>query len=254
MTAYSRKRGFTLIELLVVISIIALLAAILFPVFAKARENARRASCQSNLKQVGMGLLQYTQDYDETTPLLHYYGNSNYRWIEFIQPYVKSAQIFNCPDDTYRFVPYTPNDYLKPGSYALNVAYFPGGAACGGTPPCSLMDDSHSYGVPAGSMVVKTAQFASPAATLWVAEGGGGTDQPNAPNEGIYLNHNVVATPTDSQPHETIGTPYRELGEPHLDTLNVLYCDGHVKTTKLATLFRTMNANGVYPALTIEDD
>ena len=59
------KRGFTLIELLVVIAIIAILAAILFPVFARARENARRASCQSNLKQIGLGIFQYTQDYDE---------------------------------------------------------------------------------------------------------------------------------------------------------------------------------------------
>lgn len=63
------RRGFTLIELLVVIAIIALLAAILFPVFARARENARRASCQSNLKQIGLSVVQYTQDYDETFPL-----------------------------------------------------------------------------------------------------------------------------------------------------------------------------------------
>src|SRR3954462_729560 len=60
--------GFTLIELLVLIAIIAILAAILFPAFARARENARRASCQSNLKQIGLGIMQYTQDYDERTP------------------------------------------------------------------------------------------------------------------------------------------------------------------------------------------
>src|ERR1051325_7590284 len=61
-------RGFTLIELLVVIAIIAILAAILFPVFGRARENARRSSCQSNLKQIGLGLLQYEQDFDESLP------------------------------------------------------------------------------------------------------------------------------------------------------------------------------------------
>ena len=62
---HPEKSGFTLIELLVVIAIIAILAAMLFPVFARARENARRSSCQSNLKQIGLGLLQYSQDYDE---------------------------------------------------------------------------------------------------------------------------------------------------------------------------------------------
>src|SRR5687767_10691477 len=64
----TRKTAFTLIELLVVIAIIALLAAILFPVFARARENARRAGCQSNLKQIGLGIMQYSQDYDELMP------------------------------------------------------------------------------------------------------------------------------------------------------------------------------------------
>src|SRR5688572_2069456 len=64
------RLGFTLIEILVVIAIVALLAAILFPGFAKARENARRASCQSNLKQIGIGLMQYTQDFDGRYPLL----------------------------------------------------------------------------------------------------------------------------------------------------------------------------------------
>ena len=66
------KKGFTLIELLVVIAIIAILAAILFPVFARARENARRSSCQSNHKQIALGILQYTGDYDDTLPPVAY--------------------------------------------------------------------------------------------------------------------------------------------------------------------------------------
>src|SRR4028118_1774787 len=68
------RSGFTLIELLVVIAIIGILASILFPVFARARENARRSSCQSNLKQIGLGILQYTQDYDEKLPLRRHDG------------------------------------------------------------------------------------------------------------------------------------------------------------------------------------
>lgn len=101
------KRGFTLIELLVVIAIIAILAAILFPVFARARENARRASCQSNLKQIGLGIMQYAQDYDEKYPKSRTGGNSyknsgnNDRmpWHLVIMPYVKSTQVYKCPSN-----------------------------------------------------------------------------------------------------------------------------------------------------------
>jgi prepilin-type N-terminal cleavage/methylation domain-containing protein/prepilin-type processing-associated H-X9-DG protein len=93
------KRGaFTLIELLVVIAIIAILASILFPVFGRARENARRSSCQSNLKQISLGVLQYVQDYDERFPQ----GSSSTQelsWAKSIQPYVKSDQIFQCPSE-----------------------------------------------------------------------------------------------------------------------------------------------------------
>ena len=106
----SRNRAFTLIELLVVIAIIAILAAILFPVFARARENARRATCQSNEKQIGLGLLQYTQDYDEKYPSIA----SGHSDVDFyaepgtiypsvqscVQPYIKSWQIFRCPSAT----------------------------------------------------------------------------------------------------------------------------------------------------------
>src|SRR5471032_187855 len=79
----AKFKGFTLIELLVVIAIIAILAAILFPVFARARENARRASCQSNLKQIGLGFQQYSQDYDERFPIaLSSAGNANWASVE----------------------------------------------------------------------------------------------------------------------------------------------------------------------------
>lgn len=89
------RSGFTLIELLVVIAIIAILASILFPVFARARENARRASCQSNLKQMGLGIAQYVQDYDER--LLPTQDPALGTFVTVLQPYIKSKQIFICP-------------------------------------------------------------------------------------------------------------------------------------------------------------
>ena len=96
----SHTKGFTLIELLVVIAIIGILAAILFPVFARARENARRASCQSNLKQIGLGVAQYTQDYDERFPIHNDGINSLKGFFVIMQPYVKNTQIYHCPSDT----------------------------------------------------------------------------------------------------------------------------------------------------------
>ncbi|MCE5238668.1 DUF1559 domain-containing protein [bacterium] len=91
----SKRTGFTLIELLVVIAIIAILAAILFPVFAKAREKARQSSCMSNTKQLAVGVLQYAQDYDEKFPTR--YTAATGQWSNVIQPYVKNWQLFVCP-------------------------------------------------------------------------------------------------------------------------------------------------------------
>ena len=95
------RRGFTLIELLVVIAIIAILAAILFPVFAKAREKARQASCLSNEKQLALAIMQYAQDYDETMPV-EFFGWSTVppTWRETVAPYIKNTQIFTCPSDS----------------------------------------------------------------------------------------------------------------------------------------------------------
>jgi len=97
-----QRNGFTLIELLVVIAIIAILAAILFPVFAQARESARRTSCLSNVKQMGLAFIMYTQDYDETTPAVIHNNNLPYDpdfWV-IVQPYIKNVNIFYCPDRT----------------------------------------------------------------------------------------------------------------------------------------------------------
>ena len=99
MKAPRWRKGFTLIELLVVIAIIAILAAILFPVFARARENARKANCQSNLKQMATAAMQYAQDYDETMIRTNIKAaDGTYRgWVWLLQPYVKNTGIFTCP-------------------------------------------------------------------------------------------------------------------------------------------------------------
>ena len=107
-----KRRAFTLIELLVVIAIISILASILFPVFARARENARRTSCMSNMKQMGLGIIQYVQDYDDTYPQAYWYKNNAgdsggyMQWSGMIQPYVRNTQLFVCPSD--------PNGGLPP--------------------------------------------------------------------------------------------------------------------------------------------
>ena len=92
-----KRNGFTLIELLVVIAIIAILAAILFPVFAKAREKARQSSCLSNIKQVTLGIMQYAQDYDERYPIGQANATPPYFWPMGVAPYLKNTQILVCP-------------------------------------------------------------------------------------------------------------------------------------------------------------
>src|SRR5947208_12556668 len=114
MSSRPKASAFTLIELLVVIAIIAILAAILFPVFAQAREAARKTSCLSNTKQLGLGIMQYVQDYDEMypcnswdTPIIATADNDTHsplyrsamQWLWRIQPYMKNRQLFVCPSD-----------------------------------------------------------------------------------------------------------------------------------------------------------
>src|SRR5438309_3093953 len=98
----NKRRGFTLIELLVVIAIIAILAAILFPVFAQARDKARQTTCLSNLRQVATGVLLYLQDYDERMPADYTYrkidvGTRLWWWQDLIRPYVKNTGVYTCP-------------------------------------------------------------------------------------------------------------------------------------------------------------
>jgi prepilin-type N-terminal cleavage/methylation domain-containing protein/prepilin-type processing-associated H-X9-DG protein len=103
------RRGFTLIELLVVIAIIAILAAILFPVFARAREKARQSSCLSNVKQIGLAFMQYCQDYDERLPAGAVYYPAplgTQAWYHVIEPYLKNTQVLLCPSKDSNFPGY----------------------------------------------------------------------------------------------------------------------------------------------------
>jgi prepilin-type N-terminal cleavage/methylation domain-containing protein len=128
MMSRQRNDGFTLIELLVVIAIIAILAAILFPVFQTAREKARQTSCASNLKQLGLGFTQYEQDFDELLPCSNYISGSSCPvtssgWAGQIYPYVKSTGVFTCPDDSTQASSAQLTAGYTPISYALNVSF-----------------------------------------------------------------------------------------------------------------------------------
>ena len=111
-----KRKGFTLIELLVIIALIAILTATPFPVFQKVSENARRAACQSNLKQIGLAITQYTQDADETLPTRYGAYPPEISWRAMIQPYAWSEGLFQCPDNPSR-------DLVDLGSDGLNPSY-----------------------------------------------------------------------------------------------------------------------------------
>ncbi len=257
-----RSKAFTLVELLVVIAIIAILAAILFPVFGRARENGRRTSCQSNLKQIGIGLLQYVQDYDEKLPA-SFYGTTagadkttrtKYKWMDAIFPYVKSEQLFICPSEPNAAYKYSGNlgvteesdDY---GSYGQNGTYSKNGDAY--TPPRSSNSGATPY-------LVSLSQLASASQTVWVTDINSrqGTDRSYGilwvDENDAKISANPIKTPADDA---TIPSGWRQIekiAERHLSTTNVLYCDGHVKAQKLETL-ADKRSNVMY-LFTIEDD
>jgi prepilin-type N-terminal cleavage/methylation domain-containing protein/prepilin-type processing-associated H-X9-DG protein len=239
--SHCRIKGFTLIELLVVIAIIAILAAILFPVFARARENARRSSCQSNLKQAGLAFMQYAQDYDERLPTFMAAGRPN--WDSTIEPYLgikvaltNKALILQCPSDSTERVYSTclpaPTAQIRSYSMAGNAndrgrPQDVAGAMIVGTYtlPCPTCFTTALYvGRPLSAIPVV-------ADTLLLVE--------HPSNNNVFANNNraVVGSPDAQATMQTTPagsacatlTPVKPI---HFDGWNYLFVDGHVKWLK----------------------
>lgn len=192
------KRAFTLIELLVVIAIIALLAAILLPVFARARENARKTSCINNVKQIGLAILQYAQDNDETLPPVAYEDDAgdDVQWPALIAPYLKSAQAVRCPSDSRS----------KVVSYGLNELAFVDWEDDPTDPSLNLAEFERPSATVMGGDVGTKDDFKTPLPdTLKMVE------------PGDALDDSVDARPASR----------------HLERCNIVFMDGHVKSLKL---------------------
>ena len=211
------RKGFTLIELLVVIAIIAILAAILFPVFARAREKARQTNCLSNERQIGLGIQMYAQDYDELLPRAYYRlgttegytpDEGDYTWIAAVMPYVRNPQLFNCPSRLH----YTHG-------YAINNTYWASAAP----------------NAPAGRAL---AQVQLPSETAIVLENLGSETNP------WYSWENQDAAPEN---------PNSALAKPHNEGLNVLMVDGSAKWFRPTEIAKA-NSAGVWVYFTIQDD
>jgi len=221
---HPRKTGFTLIELLVVIAIIAILAAILFPVFAQAREKARSASCQSNLKQIMTACLMYANDYDERLPFYRTpcWGLWTYHphWFASINAYIKNTQLYSCPS--------TVNcGYCHWSCWPENQAYRPSGGIGYGyneylLNDCCRMSKIASLKYPAEMVVL--ADCWSAFLTPW-AQG--------SPANGIP----VRAALANARPRRECCINWATIGDAdqytrHSGGENVAFADGHVKWYK----------------------
>lgn len=214
----SKTKAFTLIELLVVIAIISILAAILFPVFARARENARRASCLSNLKQIGLGVMMYAQDYDGTFP----YSRMNdtgvsIMWWETLQPYIKSTQVFTCPSSRH--------DGQTALNYGMNRLVAP---------------ETSSYVVPAA---VKLAALDASSMTYLIMDAGRWNVTPTQAANPVHSGYipgagDVLGLTPAACTGETTGYYARSyfyadcMHGRHFDGDNMGFADGHVKWLK----------------------
>ncbi|MDT7971470.1 MAG: DUF1559 domain-containing protein [Armatimonadota bacterium] len=262
-----RGTGFTLIELLVVIAIIAILAAILFPVFSRAREKARQSSCGSNLRQVQLAIAQYTQDYDERHPhtwFTTFPTNSpsawtdypgGYQWEEAVLPYVKNDQLFVCPSaSAIRYVPDTtpgqvdttpapwpnPNYPFPRGGYAGNVAYWGGLCATG-------IVANHPFGFRS------LAAIDEPAGTFMVWDSAA-SGSPGRFEEGWQYGAQQPTTVNWSANPPNLA-PTGVVGGRHTEGANFGYVDGHMKWNALSKLLTISTVNGcTLPPFTIQAD
>ncbi len=195
------RRGFTLIELLVVIAIIAILAAILFPVFAKAREKARQSSCASNAKQISLAVHQYTQDYDEKL-VVNFDTSGGHTAVELLRPYIKNEQIWVCP--------------------SIGATPWPRGTGC-------TQWISSTYTWTHSIMGSSLANFTQPANTIVTAEAYVGC----ALN--FFANANPWTALHDDTKHNLARKGY-DGPEIHNGGANCSFIDGHVKWTKREVL------------------
>jgi len=204
-----KRSGFTLIELLVVIAIIAILAAILFPVFARARENARKATCQSNLKQMGLANQMYAQDYDQiyipgAVRQAGVPGNGIW-WMITMQPYIKNTNVLHCPSSSVN------------GWCAM--------AACEANAGQHYWRYNGGYGINRGYNDVNGTNYPG---TSFSTPAGKAEPLVELPADTIFVAECkcVVSAPDG---HATFDP---EMVKPHMDGANYLFCDGHVKWLK----------------------
>lgn len=237
-----KRAGFTLIEILIVIAIISLLAAILFPVFSRARENARRASCQSNLKQLALSIHMYNADNDQRFPIGarydstevpgHQSGTPNYGlgWASTVYPYVKTIASFHCPDDTTKArLPNVAN------SYAINLNIAAGPKYLGeGTPESLFSDEARTIllsEVRINVVDITLGRDLVSATTNGMMVSSATTYQGEARCDMGYLGAglNAITLADGSGTCVLFGAGNSGPFGRHLDGANYAFCDGHVK-------------------------
>ncbi len=223
--------GFTLIELLVVIAIIAILAAILFPVFAQAREKGRQAACMSNTKQIMLGVMQYVQDYDETFPRAFYGGQGGpWDWHQNIQPYVKNTGVFQCPSDPSKEAPSYMSaqgpggkfhtSYIANGRFLAIRNFLIGIADQSSLSMAELDKPASTVFLSDGAVVARNLPAPQPAVT---------PDSPKGGKGAAWLLGDPADTIRASSPTEpNWGGPAVR----HMEMSNVGFADGHVKAMK----------------------